>query len=97
MHCSRCYVGNRRIFLDLENLARTYEDFLQWRDPKFRRKNTPLINIVGLNFVHHFVLDYLHLQCLGVMRSMIVNMWYKGAVPHRLSAAQIELMSTLLI
>lgn len=31
------------------------------------------------------------------MRSMIVNMWYQGAIPHRLSAAQIELVSNLLV
>jgi hypothetical protein len=78
--CTRCTVhgvtsDNRRIFIDLESPARTSEDFLQWRNRKFRRRNTPLTNITGLDFVHHFVLDYLHLQCLGVMRSMIVNMW----------------------
>lgn len=52
---------------------------------------------MGLDFVNHFILDYLHLQCLGVMRSMIVNMWYKGEIPHRFSAAQIELVSNLLV
>ncbi|EFN72002.1 hypothetical protein EAG_06099, partial [Camponotus floridanus] len=100
--CTRCTVrgitlDNRRIFLDLESPARTCQDFLQWKDSNFRRKNTSLTNIAGLDFVHDFVLDYLHLECLGVMRSMILNMWYKGAIPHRLSVAQIELVSILLV
>lgn len=100
--CTRCTVkgitsDNRRVFIDLNSHARTCQDFLEWRDPNFRRRNTPLINIAGLDFVHHFILDYLHLQCLGVMRSMIINMWYQGAIPHRLLAAQIQLVSNLLI
>lgn len=69
--CTRCTVqgvtsNNRRIFINLESPARTSEDFLQWKDTHFRRRDTPLINIAGLDFVHHFILDYLHLQCLGV-------------------------------
>lgn len=100
--CTRCTVkgitsDKRRIFIDLESSARTSEDFIQWRDLNFRRRHTPLINIVNLDFVHHFVLDYLHLQCLGVMRSMIMNIWWQGAIPHRLSVAQIELISNLLV
>lgn len=87
---------NRRIFRDLESPARTCQDFLQWKDSKFRRKNTPLTNIAGLDFVHDFVLDYLHLECLGVMHSMMLNMWYKRAIPHRLSVAQIEFQIFLL-
>lgn len=31
------------------------------------------------------------------MRTMIVKMWYKGAIPHRLSATQIDLLSNLLV
>lgn len=100
--CTRCTVqgmtsDNRRIFIDFENPARTNDDFLQWKDQNFRRRYTPLINIAGLDFVHHFILDYLHLQCLGIMRSMIMNMWYQGPIPHRLSAAQVELVSNLLV
>lgn len=100
--CTRCTVrgvtsDNRRIFVDLESPARTCEDFVEWRDGDFRRRATPLINIIGIDFVHHFVLDYLHLQCLGVMRTMILNMWFKGPIPHRLSAAQIEMLSNHLI
>lgn len=100
--CTRCTVqgitsDNRRIFIDLESPTRTCEDFLQWKDRSFRRRHTPLINIKGLDFVHDFVLDYLHLQCLGVMRSMIVNMWFQGKIPYRLSAAQIEFISNLLV
>jgi len=100
--CTRCIVrgitsDNRRIFVDLESLARTNEDFLEWKDTNFRRRDTPLTNIAGLDFVHHFILDYLHLQCLGVMRTMIMNIWYKGPIPHRLSAAQIEMLSNHLV
>lgn len=31
------------------------------------------------------------------MRTMIVKMWYQGEIPHRLSVAQIELISNLLV
>lgn len=100
--CTRCTVrgvtsDNRRIFLDSESPTRTSKDFIEWRDPKFRRRSTPLTNIAGLDFVHHFILDYLHLQCLGVMHAMILNIWYKGPIPHRFTAAQIEMLSNHLI
>ncbi|KYN00716.1 hypothetical protein ALC62_08503 [Cyphomyrmex costatus] len=93
--CTRCTVRGitsdyRRIFPDLESSARSNEDFIEWRDSNFRRRSTPLVNIVGLHFVHHFILDYLHLECLDVMRTMILNIWYKGPIPHRLTAAHIE-------
>lgn len=99
--CTRCTVrgitsDNRRIFIDLESPARTCEDFLQWRDPMFRRRDTPLTNIAGLDFVIILFL-IIYIWNVGVMRSMIVNMWCKGAIPHRFSAAQIELVSNLLV
>lgn len=100
--CTRCTVRGttsdyRRIFPDLESPARSNEDFIEWRDSNFRRRSTPFVNIVGLHFVHHFILDYLHLECLGVMRTMILNIWYKGPIPHRLTAAHIEILSNHLI
>lgn len=100
--CTRCTVrgvtsNNRRVFFYLESPARTSEDFIEWRDPNFRRRSTLLINIAGLDFVHDFILDYLHLQCLGVMRAMILNIWYKESIPHRLTAAHIEIFSNHLV
>lgn len=104
--CTRCTVrgvtsNNRRIFLNLESPARTCQDFLQWKDLKFRRRNTPLINMADLDFIyhllHHFIFDYMHLECLGVIRTMIVKMWYQGEIPHRLSATQFDLISNLLV
>jgi len=74
--CTRCIVrgvtSDNRIFVDLERLSHSNEGFLEWKDTNFRR-DTPLTNIAGLDFIHHFILDYLHLQCLGVMQTMIMN------------------------
>jgi len=66
--------NNRRIFINLKSPVHTCEDFMEWRDYISNVRDTPLTQIAGLDFVHHFVLDYLHLQCLGVMRTMIMNM-----------------------
>ncbi|KYN18622.1 hypothetical protein ALC57_09060 [Trachymyrmex cornetzi] len=94
--CIRCTVRgvtsyNRRIFVDLESPARTCEDFLEGSS------SHSIDQYYSLDFVHHFILDYLRLQCLDVMRTMILNMWYKGPIPHRLSATQIEMLSNHLV
>lgn len=87
--CTKCTVkgttnNGRRIFTDLNCQLRTNESFRSWKDLEFRRKDTPLIRIPGLDFVNAFVLDYMHLVLLGVTRTMLL-MWYNGNIPHKLS------------
>ncbi|XP_031338969.1 uncharacterized protein LOC116167664 [Photinus pyralis] len=99
--CTRCTVvgetrNHRRIFLETNCAARTNSDFINWIDPSYRLHDTSLVKIPNLDFVNGFVLDYMHLVCLGVMRTLIVT-WYSGDLPHRLSFENISTISNNLL
>ena len=77
--CTRCkvegnYIANRMTFYSKNCQTRTHEDFLRREDEEYQTGKTSLINIPGLHFVNSFCLDYLHLVCLGVMRT-ILYLW----------------------
>lgn len=77
--------NGRRIFTDMDCNLRTSDEFRNWVDREFRTRDTPLIQISNLDFVNIFVLDYLHLISLGVMRTMLL-IWFNGELPHKLSS-----------
>lgn len=75
--CTRCKVKGqtlqgRRIFTESSCELRTHEDFILRNDLNFQCRDTPLTKIPGIDFVKSFVLDYMHLVCLGVVRTIIV-------------------------
>lgn len=74
--CTKCkqpgvYLQNRMTFPDCDAPLRTHEEFLQMNDEDFHRCKSPLTEIPGINFITGFPLDYMHLVCLGVMRSLM--------------------------
>lgn len=52
---------------------RTHQSFLQKRDVEYHssRDSILLETIQGINFISSFPLDYMHLVCLGVMRTLM--------------------------
>lgn len=82
--------SNKRVF------KRTNTDFINWVDPNYRLRNTILINIPGLNFVHSIVLDVMHLVFLGFMRTMLIT-WNDRDLPFKLSRQMIQRISNSLI
>jgi len=50
--------------------------------------------IPGLNIVHNFSLDYMHLVCLGVTKKLIL-LWMKGPLSVRLPSWKIKELSSL--
>ncbi|XP_039285398.1 uncharacterized protein LOC120351604 [Nilaparvata lugens] len=79
--CTRCTlkgttVEKRRVFLE-SDCPRTHEDFKNKTDKHYCSKDTPLSLIPSINFVNSFVLDYMHLVCLGVVRTLLVT-WTSG-------------------
>lgn len=98
--CTKCTVRGetvqgRRVFTDLDCPLRTNEDFLNWVDGDYRQSSTPLLKIPGFDFVNSVVLDYMHLVCLGVVRTMLFT-WCNGERPFRLSRHQILRVSEFL-
>lgn len=95
--CTKCTVhgitvGNKRVFTELNCAPRTHEDFVNWVDINYRQLDTPLTQIPSIDFVKSIILDYLHLVCLGVMRTMLLT-WYDGVIPFKLSRQLIQKVS----
>lgn len=88
--CTKCeqkglYYKNRMTFPHINCTPRTHEGFLRREDTGFNTSHTPLIHVPGINFISSFPLDYMHLVCLGVMRTMLY-IWILGPVPEKLPA-----------
>ncbi|XP_061716589.1 uncharacterized protein LOC133524523 [Cydia pomonella] len=86
--CTKCrqpgvYLENRMTFPECDATLRTHVEFLKMDDEDFQRTQTPLISVPGINFIKSFPLDYMHLVCLGVVRSLIY-IWMFGPVPIKL-------------
>lgn len=73
--CTRCkqegsFFNNRMTFPLIDCAPRTHEGSLSQEDEDFNISNTPLTAIPNVDFVRSIPLDYMHLVCLGVMRTM---------------------------
>lgn len=99
--CTRCKQEgsffNSRMTFPLFNCApRSHEGFLAKEDEEFHKNDTPLSAIPHLNMVYSIPLDYMHLVCLGVMRTMLY-IWIFGAPPNKLPSKIVELISSNLV
>ena len=82
--CERCIVRgdrdeNRVHFDEIDAERRTDESFSAQTDEHHHFGPTPL-STIGVGLVSAFVLDYMHLACLGVQRKLL-SLWIEG--PHR--------------
>ena len=65
-------------FPDCAARKRTDVSFDELDDPEHHRGESPLSEL-GIGMVSHFVIDYMHLICLGVVRRLIW-LWLSGPV-----------------
>lgn len=83
--CERCqvqgsYFGDRVTFPATKSAPRTDSSFAALECDEHHLTVSPLTEIPGLGMVSNFVLDYMHLICLGVMRKLLF-IWVSGNVP----------------
>lgn len=101
--CERCtieghYVSHRVVFnyQSQEKIdARTEDDFIKQAYPIHQTGCSPLI-AAGLQCIQPFVLDYMHVVCLGVVRRLL-NFLKQGPRECRLSSRQIGEISAKLL
>jgi hypothetical protein len=99
--CDRCiqegqYVSDRMTYPEINAIKRTDVGFANkiYDEHHLSDVPSPLASLsVGL--VSTFVLDYMHLVCLGVVRRMIVT-WLRGPLSSRLPARRVVELSTAL-
>jgi predicted XRE-type DNA-binding protein len=78
--CERCSQPgewkNKMVYPEINAPRRTDISFQEMQDPDHHHGESPIANI-GLGMVSQFVLDYMHLVCLGVVRRLIW-LWLSG-------------------
>lgn len=85
------YVSGRMTYPDLTAELRTDSQFEEMIDEDHHTGVSPLKHL-GVGLVTSFVLDYMHLVCLGVVRKLIY-LWIKGPLKCRVSASVLSLIS----
>ncbi len=92
--CDRCiqsgkYMG-RMTFPEINSPLRTNEAFNEMLNEEHHVGDvkSPLTRLSSMGMVTDFILDYMHVICLGVMRKLL-QCWVKGPLRTRLSAKQV--------
>jgi len=100
--CERCgqkgvYRHIRVLFPNTDSCRRSDLEFKQPvpSHPTHIIKKSPLSQL-NLGLVSQFVLDYMHLNCLGVVLKLI-RTWVRGDLPHRLNSSITDRISKRLI
>ena len=86
--CERCCVegefdsrSNHVCLLSTNSALRTHSDFVARADPDHHRVGcTSILEHHGVDMVHGFILDYMHMCCLGITKRLLN--WWKGGVPR---------------
>ena len=94
--CERCvqkglYVSGKITFPEFGARLRTDVSFDEMRDSAHHTDISPLKEL-NVGFVSQFVLDYMHLVCLGIVRK-IIYLWMKGPLSCRISAQSLSVVS----
>lgn len=88
--CERCTVRGirkhrRMVYLDVDSPERTDNSFRNMEDEEHHIERSVLLTIVPpINMIISFVLDYMHLCCIGVMKRLVDN-WLHGSLKNRLT------------
>lgn len=74
--CNKCmqrgkYIRSKMTFPELHATLRTDKDFILQLQQEHHKGNTPLEKI-GIGLVSNVPLDYMHLVCLGIMKSSLM-------------------------
>lgn len=100
--CERCDIRGireegRTVYLDLDAEPRTDESYREQRNPEHHKGTSPLLDIEPpVNMISSFLLDFMHLCCLGVMKKLLA-FWLYSPLVLRLSQNSKNVLTTLLI
>lgn len=93
--CTKCkiegeYLRHRVAFPDIDCKARTHQGFLEREDEEHHVGDESVITVLNpFNIVIRFVLDYMHLVLLGVVKKMI-RLWLKGPLRVRMDKKKVD-------
>jgi len=103
--CTRCiqegeYFKNRVCFpyLDQKPNERTHDAYINMLyEEHHTGEISRLIELSGLDLVHSFSLDYMHLVCLGAVKKLILLWLHKGPLLVRLHSRNVKKLTSSLL
>ena len=95
--CAKCTqpgetLNNRRIFTDVAPTLRTELNFRDGLPVRFQNIVSPL-EIIGVDMIKQFPLDYMHLLCLGVMKKLLL-LWIDNMGKSKAALKKIAAFNT---
>ncbi|XP_041942160.1 uncharacterized protein LOC121705313 [Alosa sapidissima] len=99
--CERCvqegaWLNHRLNYPDTNSVLRTDEHFRAQTHTDHHKEGESALLQINIGMVSKFVLDFMHLICLGVVRKLIW-LWMKGPLPTRIGNRSITIISDRLI
>ena len=86
--CKRCEVeghkvNNRMVYPSTDSTERTTELFISRSQAGHHHTGpSPLLGIIGINIITCFILDFMHLCCIGIMKKLL-GYWLAGNLNFR--------------
>lgn len=99
--CERCEVmgercENRTTFADMNAAERTDKSFRDQKQSEHHKGVSPLLKLSGLNMITMFVLDFMHLGFLGIMKKLL-SLWLNNTIRKcKFSSSQREKVNYML-
>lgn len=95
--CERCetrgltIARNKRVYSEMDAALRTHEKFKNQtqRAHHHESESSPLLELPNFDVVRGVVLDYMHLLCIGVMRSLFTH-WFGDGKKNTKSIARVK-------
>lgn len=99
--CERCTVRgkraeNRTVYTDLDCAVRTHASFVHEHNIQHHTGISPLLELNNIDMVNMFILDFMHLGCLGVMKRLF-EFWLDKKSARKFSFGNRTLLSKKLI
>ena len=99
--CERCvqegvWCNNRLNFPETMAALRTDESFKAKLQSDHHKDGESPLTDINIGMVSQFVLDYMHLVCLGVVRKLI-RLWMRGPLPTRIGNQTITSISQKIV
>ncbi|KAG7470152.1 hypothetical protein MATL_G00136460 [Megalops atlanticus] len=98
--CERCaqegvWSNNRMNYPETNAASRTDESFKAQLHSDHHRDGESALIRINIGMVSQFVLDFMHLVCLGVMRKL--RLWMRGPLPSRIGNQSMTAVSDKLV
>lgn len=100
--CERCEVKGERVdgrtvYLETSSPLRNHQNFIEQSNQEHHTGLSPLLALNNCDMIKMFLLDFMHLTCLGIMKKMLCNFWLDAKSARKLNTTKKLLLSDQLL